>query len=100
MTIDNALHLDMEGAAHALSQAEPATAPENPHEYLMKHLIEPILRGNEVLVGDLDFSAFDEIDVTKAADWCEHLEQLFVAADRLHKRLDGLSPSARKTAFF
>ena len=100
MTIDNTLHLDIEGVAHTLSQAESVTATENPHEYLMKHLVDPILRGNEVLVGDLNFTAFDEIDVTKAADWCEHLEQLFVAASRLYQRLDGLSPSAREIAFF
>lgn len=100
MTIDNTLHLDMEGATHALSQTESEAAIDPPHEYLMKHLIEPILLGKEVFISDLDFAAFDEIDVTAATDWCQHMENLFTAADRLCQRLDKLSPSAREAVFF
>lgn len=100
MMINSVLNLDVDGAACSFLQTDAAELPESPQEYLMQHLVKPILEGKTVLAGDLDLTAFDEDDLAQAACWCEKMERLFTAADRLQEMFHKLPPSSRKTLFF
>lgn len=100
MMINSVWNLDVDGAAHAFSQTGAAGLPESLQEYLMQHLVKPILQGETVLVGDLDLAAFDEGDLSQAACWCEKMERLFTAAGHLQAALRKLPSVPRNTPFF
>lgn len=53
------------------AEGEQAFTPPEVSPYVLRHIYEPLLRGEEVLFADLDFTAFDEDDLRGLAGYID-----------------------------
>lgn len=81
-------------------EEEPSFTPPEVSDYVLRHIYEPLLRGESVLFSTLDFDAFDPEDLLQ-------LEYRIGEIERVFRRLANLSlvfceaipVSLRKKAF-
>lgn len=100
MHIKQELELHVPGVNVGVLDTPDAEPLQKPVSYIAEHLVYPILRGEEVTIGDLDFTRFDEDDLVEASRWCSLMADLFEPLNKLERILSGAAPSARRTAFF
>lgn len=84
-----------------LAQAEDLTdLGENVNRYLLDHVLTPTLNGDNVRIGDIDFSRFDEEDIENLAGYYEGLCEIQRDAARLRAKIREIPPTAGKVRAF
>ena len=95
------MKLDLKKFCLLLSQAkEPPKADEGVNRYLLDHVFAPALSGTAVLIGDIDFSQFDEEDIEILAGYYDSMDDAQRDAARLEAQITGIPPIARKVRAF
>ncbi len=95
------MKLDLKKFCLLLSQAkEQPEADENVNRYLLDHVLTPALNGTGVLIGDIDFSRFDEEDIEFLAGYYDCLDDAKRDASRLEEQLSRILPMAGKVRAF
>lgn len=79
---------------------EPPKSGENVNRYLLDHVLTPALNGSGVLIGDIDFSRFDEEDIEFLAEHYDCLEEAQRDAVRLGEQVEKIPPIAGRARAF
>lgn len=56
------------------ADAEESVSSKDCNPYLLRHVLMPLMRGESVLVKNIDFTQFDRDDISTLADYYESLE--------------------------
>lgn len=95
------MKLDLKKFCSLLSQTkEQPRIDENVNRYLLDHVLTPALNGVAVLIGDIDFSQFDEEDIEILAGHYDSLDDAKRDAARLEAQITSIPPIARKVRAF
>lgn len=95
------MKLDLKKFCVLLAQVEDPTDPgENVNRYLLDHVLTPTLNGDNVRIGDIDFSRFDEEDIENLAGYYESLCEIQRDAARLRAKMREIPPTAGKVRAF
>ena len=95
------MKLDLKKFCVLLAQAEDPTDPgENVNRYLLDHVLTPTLNGDNVRIGDIDFSRFDEEDIENMAEYYDCLCEIQRGAARLRAKMREIPPTAGKVRAF
>lgn len=96
------MNLDIKLLTHRFSHAkegEPvSTAEVSP--YLLEHVIRPLMRGEKVRYGDIDYDQFEDVDLRVASGYCE---DIYCVARKLEQFVGDISnteSAARRTRVF
>ena len=69
-------------------------------DYVLKHIYEPLSRGEPVLFADLDFEAFSDEDLNVLDDWVNEQQYAFSRLCKLNEHFSNAVPvSAAARAF-
>ena len=81
---------------------EPAAeqAPQELSPYLLEHVLAPYLRGEEVVIGDIDYSAFSSQEMCGFLDYVQQLGDKNEKTERLWKALGQRKPLVIRTPSF
>lgn len=96
------MKISMKALAERLEQVEPeeAVPSEGMNPYLLQHIIEPMRKGIPVRYGEIDYEQFDDMDLRRAAGYCDALEMLSYRLERLAEQVRRADACAVKQRVF
>lgn len=95
------MKLDLKKFCLLLSQTkERPESGEYINSYLLDHVLTPALSGAGVLIGDIDFSRFDEEDIEFLAEHYDCLEDAQRDILRLGEQVEKIPPAAGRARAF
>lgn len=84
-----------------IEEKEGPVLPANHcNEYLMAHVFLPLLRGEPVLFGDINYDAFDEADIGDLAEYNESVYHLARILEQVTEKMADTRPIARPVRQF
>lgn len=89
------LDLDLLVMRLLLEQEGTAFPPASCNEYLIDHVFLPLLRGESVPFGAIDYTAFDEDDIWALYEYNEAVHRIAQALGETVGRVETISPIAR-----
>lgn len=78
----------------------PVLPPNHCNEYLMTHVFLPLLRGDPVPFGAIDYDAFDETDIWGLAEYNESVYRLIRALEQVTEKMADIKPIAHPVRQF
>lgn len=96
------MNLDLKQLSKRFSQAEAGepVSTEEVNPYLLEHLIRPLLRNEPVRYGDIDYDAFEDIDLRIASGYCNDLWQVANKLEQFVGDIASTQPAARRVRVF
>ena len=96
------LKLDLNLLQMRFSQAEQTetVSTENVNPYLLEHIIRPLLRGETIRYGDVDYDRFEDEDLRSASGYCDEIGHTEYKLSQLQNDIAGLNPCACKLRTF
>ena len=95
------MKLDLKKFCLLLAQAGGRTEPDiDVNPYLLDHILMPTLNGDNVRIGDIDFSRFDEEDIENLAEYYDCLCRTQRDVARLGTKVGEIPPTACKARAF
>ena len=95
------MNLDLKKFCLLLSQAGGQIKPDvDVNPYLLDHVLTPTLNGDNVRVGDIDFSRFDEQEIEELAEYYDCLCETHRDIARLRTKVSEIPPAAGKVRAF
>lgn len=96
------MNLDLKLLSRRFSQAEAGepVSTEEVSPYLLEHLIRPLLSGEKVRYGDIDYDKFEDIDLRVASGYCDDLWQVANKLEQCVGDIAKTEPTARRVRAF
>lgn len=87
--------------ARLIEEKEGSVLPQNScNEYLMEHVFLPLLRGEIVPLGFIDYDAFDEEDIGRLAEYNDLVYRLARTLEQVTEKMADTKPIARPVRQF
>lgn len=96
------MRIDRDMLLRELRQAEPSEglSTEDCNPYLLERVLLPMMRGQTVRIGDVDFSLFDEEDVSAAQEYHDRFFSCSYELRRLLRKVAEIEPQASRKRLF
>lgn len=96
------MKMDLKLLSQHFSQAPegPSVSAEGVNPYLLEHVLEPYLRGEKVRYGDIDYEAFEDIELRAFSEYCENLYDAAYKLEQFTGTLANTRPEARRLQTF
>ena len=96
------MEIDLKLLTSLLAQAAEGSAlpPADCCQYLLDHVYLPLLRGEPVEFGSLDYDAFEFKDIRALSDYNESAYRMGRAMERVTDKLTDARPTARPVRQF
>lgn len=96
------MNLDLKLLTRRFSQAnagEPVPT-EEVNLYLLEQVIRPLLSGEKVRYGDIDYDAFEDVDLRVASSYCDDIFQVVYKLEQFVGDIANTQPAARRMRTF